>query len=298
MIPIPPRTAVLVAILETTLGTAGTLTSAGAGYRVMNPIIKPSGNSAVIPAGTGNADIGVVTGQYSADMSFDLQLYSGAWRHLFLPSCGFDDSTTTDTFLFTDDTSKWKGITAGLFYGGSKKYGTFGAMGSFGIKFPTGQVPTASFKYKGLWLPNPGTLPTGITWETTLPHAYAGSNSLAIGGDATIACGTVELSTDDNAVLIPSPNVAGAYVNAWLKKPSFRIKVDPRTTAAKDWITDWIAGTSTTISIVLGTTAGNIVTITATVAQASAPDHQEEDEQLVTPIEFAVLNNSLQIVFS
>jgi hypothetical protein len=294
---VPTRTGILVAKKETVIGTAVALAAADAGFRVMNPKLNPTGNSAIIPAGTGNGDIGVVTSEYSAELSFDLELYSGAWRSIFLYSCGFDDTALTDTFLFVDDFTKWKSITAGLYYSTLKKFGIAGAMGSFGIKFPAGQIATASFRYKGIWLPNPGALPSPITWETSLPPAFAKSNALTLGGDATIACGTVELTSDDYAFPIKTPNAAGAVLNAWLKKPNHRIKVDPLTTSAKDWVADWISGATPTITAIIDGGTGNKITMSATVAQITAPDHQEQDELCVTPLEFAVLNNSLSLKF-
>lgn len=298
MIPIPTRTGILVAKAETTLGTPIALAAADAGFRVINPRLRPNGNSVIIPSGTGNGNLGTVTKMFSADLSFDLQLYTGIWKSIFLHSCGFDDTAVSGTYVFTDDATKWKSITAGLFYGSSAKRGTAGAMGSFGIKFDCGVPALASFKYKGIWLPNPGTLPTGITWETALPPAFDGANSLTIGADATVAVGTVELTSDDYAFLIPSSNVAGAYVNAWLKKPNHRIKVDPRTVSTKDYIVDWTSDTQTTITAVLPGGAGNTITMTATVAQVSAPADDEKDETLVSPLEFVVLNNSLSLAFS
>jgi hypothetical protein len=296
MILTPVRTGIVAAKKQTALDTSVTLGNTDAGFRVMNPQYTPAGSTQLIPAGTGNADIGVVTGMFNGGLAFDIQMYEGAWQSILLPACGFDDTAAAGTFLFTDDYSKWKALSMGLWYAAGKKYGLNSAMGNFRLRMPVGMPAIGSFNYKGVFQLNPGTLPAP-TWETSLPPVFARSAALTVGGDATIAISNLELSSDDYAFLIPSPNVAGAYVHAWLKKPNFRLRVDPLQTTAKDWISEWLAGTSVTIAAVLDAGVGNKITVGGNFVHVSAPGHQEQDEQKVTPLEFAPLNNSLYIKF-
>jgi hypothetical protein len=298
MVPIPTRLCTLQAKLESTLGTAATMGNGDAGFRVMNAACYPTGSSAVIPAGTGNGDIGAVAGVYAGVLNFDIELYEGKWAGILLPSCGWPQQSTSGQYSFcdvTNGTNSWQGLSAGLYYTTNKKYGLLGAMGSFSMRMSAGLPIIGSFRYMGVYNANPGSVPTP-TWETSLPPIF---NSLTIDGDSTIALPTVEIVPDPYAFLIPQPNSQGAIVNAWLRKPNYRIRLSPFTTSATDWISEWLAnGTTHTFTAVANAGANNTITVTATMGHVTAPGHDEQDEQLKTPLEFAVLNNSLQIAFT
>lgn len=299
MIPVPTRTATLVSKIETTMGTAISLANSDAGFRARNPRVRPIGNAAMIAAATGNADIGAVMGQYSAQLTFDMELYNGGWKDIFLPACGFVGQTG-GIYKFTDTYTSWKSITAGCFYSTLKKFGVYGAMGSFTLRLPAGQPGTISFNFKGVHTANPGTLPTNITFDTTLPPVFAKAGAFTLFSDTTTPAANVEITSDDYAVLIPSPNVAGAVLHAWLKKPNFRMRVDPihkTGTGVTDWFANAIACTSGTFEAILDGGTGNKITVSGTGVQARTPEHQELDEMLQAGLELGILNNSLQLKF-
>jgi hypothetical protein len=299
MIPIPTNTAVLAAKLEATLGTAIALTNADAGFRVLNPKLTIDGNTIIIPAGTGYTDVAVIPGGRSASLGFDVDLYAGAWRSIFLPACGYKRTAgPPETYVFSPTGSDWKGITATLFYSTFCKFGMYGAMGSWTVKATPGQPAVASFNFKGLHLASPGTLPSTITWETSLPPLFTGSNSLMLGGVA-IDCSSFEISGGDNVILIPSSNGTGGFLHAWLTKPRISFSVDPAKNTSSDYLANWLAGSATNktgIAMVMDGGAGNKITLstgTDSAALSGVPQVGERDEYLTSPITFAVLDNAL-----
>lgn len=299
MIPIGTRIFTLGAKVEGTIGTWAAPGNSDAGFRVMNASLVPTGQSIIIPAGTGVADIATVAGPYAANLRFDIEGYAAgqSWMPIFFPSCGFLSNGTSGGYAFSDPktASSYSSISAGLWYSTALKKGIYGAMGSMSIRLTAGQAPVFSFNYKGAYKTDPGTVPAP-TWQTSAPPVFASTGALTVDADATIAVASVEITSDDYAFLIPSPNVAGAFLQAWLRKPSYRVRMSPLQAIGKDWIGDWLAnGTSHTMTAVVGTSSGNIITISATLGHATAPGHDEQDEQITTPLEFAVLNNSLTI---
>lgn len=306
MIPIVRKINIVAARIEAVVGTQIALTAANAGFRVINAKMSPTGTSAIIPAGSGLGDLGAVVGAYAGGFSFDLEMYnnSSIWPAIFLPSCGFPLSNTAGTYQFADvlsigaTTNSWSTISAGLWFANQPttgKYGIFGAMGALNFRLTGGMPIVASFRYAGVYSQNPGSTPTTVTYESTLPPFF---RSFTVDGSAALALPSVSIDSDDYVALIAQPNGQGAILNAWLKKPNYRVKFEPLQDTI-NWIGDWITnGTAHTFSAVAGVTTGNIITISGTMVQSQAPGQDERDELLTTPLEFAILSNSLTIAFS
>ena len=291
---------------EATIGTKATIAAADSALRVMNPKILPIGSSALIPAGTGLADLGAVVGAYSGALSFDMELYnnSSIWPSRVMPSCGFALTATANTYQICDVVSTgatsnaWQTVTSGLWWntaGNQIQYGCYGAMGTVGFRLTAGMPIMGSFKYAGVYTSSPGSLPTGITYESTLPPLF---NSFTVDGASGLSIPSLTVESDDYVGLIPIPNTAGCVRNAWARKQNWRVKFDPLQDTT-DWVADWITnGTGHTFSAVAGVTSGNIITLSGTMVQVTAPGKDERDENLVTPMEFAILGNSLTVAFS
>jgi hypothetical protein len=291
---------------EISVGTKATLAAADCAFRVMNPKIVPIGASALIPAGTGLGNLGAVVGAYSGAISFDWEMYnnSSVLPAILLPSCGFALTATAGTYQFCDVISagatanSWQTITAGLWFtqkGSTLGYGAFGAMGALSLQLTAGMPIMASLRYSGVYGGSPGSLPTGVNYETTLPPVF---NSFTVDGSSAIALPSVAIDGGDYVVLVAQPNTQGAVLNAWLKKPEWSLKIDPLQDNT-DWIADWTSnGTGHTFTAVAGTVAGNIITISGVMVQKTAPGKDERDELLTTPLEFSILNNSLKIAFT
>ena len=307
MTPYNRRLYTLAAKVESAIGTQATMSGSDAVVRVMNPRLLPVGASAIIPAGSGLSDIGSVVGAYSGALSFDMELYnnSSAWPAIMLPSCGFPLTATSGIYQFCDVISptspshSWSTITAGLWYSGPNlstiAYGTFGAMGALSLRLTAGMPIIGSFRYAGAYTQNPGTIPSGFNYESTLPPVF---KSFTIDGSATPALPSLSIDGGDYTLLIAQPNTQGAVLNAWLKKPNWSLKIDPLRDAT-DWVADWVAGgTGHTFTAVAGSSDGNIITISGTIVQKTAPGQDDRDELLAIPLDFDILGNTLRIAFT
>lgn len=298
--------------LESTFGTKASLANTDCAFRVMNPKILPVGSQVMIPAGSGLADIGAVNGAYSGAMTFDMELYnnSSVWPARLLPACGFPLSNTASTYAICDVLSAgatsngWNTITGGLWWtegagggasAGTLTYGCYGAMGNLSLKLTAGMPIMGTFRFAGAFTESPGSLPTGVTFESTLPPLF---NSFTVDGSTSLSIPGFSIESDDYVELIPIPNTSGCVKYAWLRKQNWRVKFDPLQDAV-DWVNDWlINGTGHSFSAVAGVNSGNIITVAGTMVSVDAPGKDDRDENLVTPLSMAILNNNLTIAFS
>lgn len=292
-------------VSETTPGTQGTITQASCALRVMNPMIRPIGQAALIPAGSGLADIGAVNGAYSGALSFDMELYNNGsiWPGRILPAVGFVNNGAAGQYQLCDvlpsggTGQSWNTISAALYFnssGSTLTYGIYGAMGTLALQLTAGMPIVGSFRFAGAYTSSPTAQPAAPTYESTLPPVI---NSFTIDGTATYSIPGMTIQSDNYVELIPVANTSGCVAYAWLRKPSFRVRMAPLQDAA-DWVSDWLTSGTHSFTAVAGTIAGNIITVSGTLTQSPSPDKGDRDENLVTPLEFAVLNNSLKIAFT
>ncbi len=235
-----------------------------------------------------------------------MELYNNtsSWPAIMLPACGFPLSNTANTYQISDVSSvgassnTWKTISTGLWFtteGTTLTYGTFGAMGAVSFQLTAGMPIMANFNFSGVYTASPGNLPTGVSYESTLPPVF---QAFTVDGSSAIALPSVTIEAGDYVSLIAQPNTQGSVLNAWLKKQNWRLRLEPLQDNT-DWVNDWLTnGTGHTFTAVAGASVGNIITISGTFIQAAAPDKAERDENLTSPLEFAILQNSLKIAFT
>jgi hypothetical protein len=304
--PLNSQIRVLTAKLETTLGTAETLTNAEAGFRVRDRQMKIfQGVEEVEAQGTLGQTTGVPSDSHS-ELTFSMWAHGKgatglpAWASVFLPSCCMP--VTSLTYALAASTADWKTITAGSYINGRRMLGR-GMMGTCVMSASAGKPLDLKFSYKGGVDAIPETdtaILTGMSYTAGNPPLMGGASTVTLASSTDFVVNSFELDLGIDVQLREDANSPGGYLCGWASNVKPMIKLDPEATlfATKDWYALRRAATTNAIVIVLNGGANNTITITAGTCQPVEVDDADRGGKLVDALGFRVLNNSLSIAFS
>jgi len=303
--PLLKKIRTLAAKVETTIGTAESLTGAEGVFNAYNlmmqatiPVeVRESQGSFGHIAGVPGARTGVAT--FRTDLGHDGTTVPN-WATVLLPACGWVNSAGTFTPRSEAPGTNVKTLTIGCYMNGLYKK-IAGAVGTFNMVFPNGRMAYIDWTFTGVWQAPTDTAiitPTYPTTETPLRAA-----SMTTTYDSVAFC-FEQLSLDaGNQVVMRecSTNVSG-YVSGIITDRNPVIKANPESVlvATQDRFGQWLAGTEAALSIAIGSA------ITLTIPKAQVTNLQEGDRNrvVIDEIEWSANKNGVtadqevSIVFS
>jgi len=178
------RKKVLAAKIETTVGTAISLTGSDAAFNVFDATIQPT---IEFVSRMGQAAFGSITGsvgQASGTLTFRTELFGdGAggvpgWASTLLPACGFTNSTGTFSPKSEAPGSNVKTLTMGLYVDGVFK-SIRGAVGNCVVTIVPGKPVDLNWTFTGAWVTPTDVALLAPTYPTLLPmRATSGTVTL------------------------------------------------------------------------------------------------------------------------
>jgi hypothetical protein len=298
--PILTRQRLMCAKVESTLGTPEDMTVAATGaMNILDMSRSPSTPFTETPAQNGLGKRKGIAGARMGTMQFSLHMVglgsSGLpyWANL-LGACG--GAYTSQTFAPVVDNGT--GATLGLFRGASTTARLFkmaGAMGNAVMRFVAGEVCPIQFTFTGkIYTATTATLPT-VTHPTALPPRFV-SGTLTVGGTTFVVD---ELEFDMGNVVVMRQDGTdtsnSGYISAWIADRAPRVRISPEALglATKDWDADFFASNTAALSVVLGGTANNIITLAAPAMQLVTPPSDGDRNGIYTDVlEFNCNQNS------
>jgi hypothetical protein len=268
--PLIKRRRVLAAKIETTAGTAESLTSSEAGFNVYDVEInadipmyerKAEGSLSMLPA---------VPGARSGSIKFSIDAYgsgtggtSPTWALTLLKGCGMTESS--GTFSLTSTAASMKTLTLGVYEDGLFK-SLAGAMGNFTVDGEDGKPLKVTFEYTGVWQAPTDVSLIAPTYATTVPPRFAGA-AFTIGGTSPILS-KFNLKSGNVVTLREDITKTAGYIAAVITDRKFEGNIDPeaKLVASSDVFGNWIAGTEAALSCAVGS-GGNAITIAAPAIQ-------------------------------
>lgn len=288
------KRSVLAAKIETTVGTAISLSASDATMPVFNAIIQP--DIAFIPR-EGQGNFSSLTGTHEALMgtaTFSVELTGGAsipaWATTFLPACGMVASSLVMSPQTNPPGSGGvKTLTIAHYIDGVKRM-IHGAMGNAVFRFEAGKRVMVDFTFKGVWNNPTDVAILAPTWTTVAPlRAVAGA--VAIGAASPKAANiTIDLGND--VQLRQDISSTGGVLAALIADRKMKGTIDPESAlvATRDNHGDWLARTEAALAISLGA-ASNGVAFAAPKLQFTNIQDAERGGQYIDNIDF-VLNRS------
>jgi hypothetical protein len=280
--------------IETTTGTAISLSASDGTQNVFEPAITPD-----IPykerrgQGPSYGRIKGTAGARGANVSFKYELHGTNGTPLqldTLKAAGFSVTSLTATKVSGSATADT--LTVGHYRDGSRFKSAAGCMFNLKMTGVQGEPVMVEATGKGVWQAPSTVAMIAPTYITTIPPVLV-SAVFTVGATAYTIPG-FELDCGNNVILRPSINSAAGFIAAYITDhaPTFTISPEALALGTKDWYADYVSGATAALSIVVGGSANNTVTITAPALQLiSGIEDEDRDGVLADKLVFG-LNKS------
>lgn len=306
--PILKNRRVVAAKIETTAGTAIALAAADAFYARDAKIddetpLEMREDDATLGKRTG------VMGPKRGKATFTVELKgsgtagtSPLWALILLPACGMHE--TAGSWAFTSATANYKTLTIGIYEDGKKRQ-IHGAMGSFSIEGESGKPVAIKFEFTGILDAESDVALLAPEADTVKPPAFQAA-TFSFGAAAVAPTAKFSLASGAKVELREDFTNAGGYIAALITGRDVAGKIDPEATlvATRDYFADFHNGVEQSLSVAIGTVAGNIITVAAPKAQAKQISEGDRNGLVVNEHEFscnksaAAGDDELTIAFS
>lgn len=284
--PLLRRKSVFAAKVETTIGTAESLTGAEGVYNAEDFIIQPNiamtrregqGGFNYLPS-VPEGMIGTCT--VKMGMS-----YNGtdipSWASVLLPACGWVDSAGTFSPKTEAPGTNVKTITIGQYKDGKRTL-LSGAMGTFKIMCETGKTAYIEFTFTGKYSSNEtDTALITPTYPTVLPLRFAAG---ALTWNSVALCTSkVEVDAGNSVIMRECVNASdrSGYISALVTNRAPIITADPESVlvATQDRDAKWLTSTPEAFSMQIGA-SGSAITIAAPEAQLENKQQGNRNDML------------------
>lgn len=240
-----------------------------------------------------------IPGERQATMTFDVELGGAAgagiapfWGKLFR-CCRYLETVVASTSVtYTPGAAPGPTMTL-AWYEDGKVYRLWGARGTWQLRANEGEPGVISFTFTGAdWEVADEPLLTGVSYEPTLPPAFMGASFLLDGYSAKIAALTIDAA--NTVTLRKDISSPSGFKSAMVTDRKPTVKVDPEDVLAadKDFFATWRSGAQVTMSAIIGSTAGNTITISAPKVQYQEIALSDRDSLGVTDITGLLCINS------
>lgn len=291
--PLLKRKRVLAAKVETTIGTAESLTGSEGSFNAYDVIIQPQIEVTPREGQGGFGRLSGVPGQRKGTASFKVDLaYDGTTvptlASVLFPGCGWVQSTGLFTPRSEAPGSNVKTLTIGCYIDGVFK-SIAGAVGTCKIVCPAGRMITVEFEFQGVWQAPTDTAIIAPTYPTASPWRFASAtvtyNSVAakvenvtfdMGNEITFREDATTASGLHSAIIVD-------------RMPKITCNPEAVTVATQDVYGLWIAPTEASFVVVLDGPTNSDITLTAPKAQIM--NAQEGDRGKIVTNEIELICN-------
>lgn len=262
------RRAVGAAKIETTTGTAISLSASDGAYNIFNMELQVESDSEDRNGQSALSMLAPIPGALGASANFTTEVYgSGSagsadpWATQFLTSCGF----TGASGVFTPLTSQAQTLTIGHYRDGLLELAT-GCQGAVTFNFTYGKSVKANWKFQGKFGGETDVALIAPTYPTRIPPKFV-SASLSLtpaggGAQTNWLVSELEIAVENEVYLRPDISDSTGYHAAFITGRKVKVKMDPEavSVATQALKANREANLAFALSVVVGTTTGNIVT--------------------------------------
>lgn len=275
---------VMAAKVETTPGTAETLTASEGAYNAYD--IDIQANIAVETREAQGAfnKLSSVPGARVGTLSFKTDLlWDGTttlpnWASVLMLGCGWKEASQVLNPVSEAPGSNVKTLTLAVYENGLKKT-LAGAMGTFRLVCPTGRRAFLEFTFTGVWQPVTDTAIVSPTYPTDTPIRYA--SAVSTFNSVNLCVESVTFDAGNNVVLKECASTAAGFDYAIVTDRTPTITCNPESTlvATQDRFGAWLASTEAEFSITLDAVSDATLEVSAPKAQII--NLQEGDRNMV-----------------
>lgn len=307
--PLLKKISVLAAKIESTIGTAESLTGSDAAFNVFNAKVVPDiemvdreGQGgfdylASIPAGRK----GRVT--FSTNAQWDGTATEPSWADTFLPACGWVKSSQTFTPRSEAPGSNVKTLTFAKYVNGTL-YTLAGCVGNFTVNLVSGRIVTIDWEFTGVWNGRTDGSILTPTYPTDLNLRWSGG--VAEWNDVKLYASAATIRSNNTITMREDASTTSGYHSAIITNRRPMVTVDPEavTVASQDRWGLWLSSTEYNLQLHCGGSTNSMLQFDAPKAQIMTIADGERENLVTDEIEFACNKNgathdqSLSIVFT
>lgn len=290
------RKRVMAAKVETTIGTAESLTASEGAFNAYNLMIQPQidveqreaqASFNYLP-GVPGARRGVAT--FRTDLGWDGTTTMPTWASVLLPACGFVESSQVYTPRTEAPGSNVKTLTIGAYVDGVLK-SIAGAVGDFQLVMPSGRMAYIDWTFTGVWQAPTDTALVAPTYPTASPIRFA---------DATMTYDSVAqkvesatLNAGNQVIMREDPASVAGFVSGLITNRAPRVTANPEAVlvATQDRFGDWIAASEAALAFTLKGPTDSTITISCPKAQINNNQEGDRGRMVIDDIEWMCNKN-------
>lgn len=236
---------------EGTPGTAETLAAGDAAFNTYNASIIPVVEIDDRPGQQTMSQLVGIPGGLAADVSFEVDLYSGAaWAGDLLPALGIYNGGSGTSWSPTSTSENWGTVTCGWYVDGVL-FRAAGCMGTATLLFQTNKVTRVQCQMRGVWVTPSDTAVIEPTFPLTAASAPAWNGSTLTLGGAAVQPTRVQVDLGNQVELIEDATAAAGYARAWISDRNVVGTMDPlaELLATRNNHTAWLTPTEQALAI-------------------------------------------------
>lgn len=271
--PILEKVSVLAAKIETSSGTAESLTAAEAAFNAYDVVFSQSVAMSKRQGQGGFAGLTSIAEGYQAkldfkiDCSWDGTSTEPAWADLFLPGCGWVKSGGNQYYPKSEAPgSNVKTLTIAHYVNGTRQL-IYGACGTFRLVCPAGKTAYFEFSFTGIWTGKTDTAILAPTYPTVLPLRFASSTTTY--NSVAMPVENLTLDSGNTVVLREGTSTVTGYTSAIITDRKVMITGNPEaeTVATQDRYGLLLASSENILTWDLDGPTNSKITIAAPKAQ-------------------------------
>ena len=271
------RLSVLAVKVETTPGTAESLTDAEAAYNFMDAEINGDIAVSTRPLQGSFRKLPGVPGARAAEATFSLELIGDgagtypAWATVLLAGCGIYESPT-DTGVPANEApgTNVKTLTLGLYENGRRKLMS-GAVGNVVFNFTPGQPVMMNFTFRGVYQGVSDTAILTPTYPTLTPIRASNTGGAFTINSVAQVISSASFDLGNTIELRPSVSTVSGFSHGIItdRTPVWSIDPEAKLVATADVFGDWVAGTTRALSLTIADAADTVRFISPAVQKTS-----------------------------
>lgn len=285
------RKRVLAAKIETTVGTAISLTGSDASFNAYDVMIQPE---IEVESREGNGGFGMlssVVGGYKGratfkiDAGWDGTATEPSWADTFLPACGVVKSSQVFTPRSEAPGTNVKTLTIGAYCDGVFK-SICGAVGNAKLVSPTGRMAYWDFDFQGIWIPPTDVALVTPTYPTALPLRYA--NSTTTFASVALCLENLTLDFGNEITYRECASTVGGYHSAIITARNPKVTGNPESKliATRDPNGQFLAMTEGILTWGLDGPTNSVLTVSAPKAQITKVTEGDRNKLVTDEIEW------------
>lgn len=279
------RKKILLAKAEVSYGTDPTPTGASDAIQTsdlsITPLAGPTVSRNLDRATLGN-DLQIQVGTF-VELSFKVEIAGGGAvdtapaYSVLLQGCAFSETVNASTSVEFDPVSASIDSLTMYFHHDGQLHKLTGARGTVSLSLDAGIIPVYNFSFTGLYNAPSSTTdatPDFSAFQTPVPVNNTNMTTFSLHSeDLTMISCSIDIANE-----VVYRNVVGnESVEIIDRAVSGSVTFEAPAISTKDWFTTAVNSTTGALSIVHGTSAGNIVTISASDVQIISPTYGESD---------------------